>query len=98
MEPPPELTEAQSNLLDWLDRHGAVSPSQVLAQTELAPREAWDTIQELAQLNLVVIRQDPDSPDGSLVVPVPRYSNIAQQNAPSTKPMRLPGRSPRAER
>lgn len=85
-------------MLDWLDRHGAVSPSQILAQTELPPREAWDTVQELAKLDLVVIRQDPDSPDGSLVVPVPRYTNIVQQNAPITKPMRTLGRSPRTER
>jgi len=96
MEPEPALTDAQTKLLDWLDRHGAVSPSQMLAQTELAPREAWDVLQGLAQLGLVVIRDDPDSPDGQLVVPIPRYSNMTQQNVPPTKGMRPPGRNPRA--
>lgn len=96
MEPEPTLTYAQTKMLDWLDRHGAVSPSQVLAQTEFAPREAWDILQGLAQLGLLVIRDDPDSPDGSLVVPVPRYSNIAQNQVPLTKGMRLTGRDPRS--
>ena len=96
MEPEPALTDAQTKLLDWLDRHGAVSPSQVLAQTEFAPREAWDNLQGLVQLGLVVIRDDPDSPDGQLVVPMPRYTNTAQQNVLPTKGMRPSGRNPRA--
>lgn len=96
MEPEPTLTEPQTKMLDWLDRHGAVSPSQVLAQTEFAPREAWETLQSLAELGLLVIRDDPDSPDGSLVVPVPRYANLVQQKAPLTKGMRPAGRDPRS--
>jgi hypothetical protein len=96
MEPEPTLTDAQAKLLEWLDRHGAVSPSQVLAQTEFAPREAWDMLQGLAQLGLLVIRDDPDSPDGSLVVPVPRYLNMAQKQAPLTKGMRPASRDPRS--
>ncbi len=96
MEPEPTLTEVQSKMLDWLDRHGAVSPSQVLAQTEFAPREAWEVLQSLAELSLVVIREDPHSPDGSLVVPVPRFSNLPQQQMPITKGMRPASRNPRS--
>ncbi len=96
MEPEPELTEVQTQMLDWLDRHGAVSPSQILAQVEHAPREAWDTIQGLAKLGLVIIRDDPDTPDGTLVVPAPRQSNIAHQDAPTTRMRRDPGRDPRS--
>ena len=94
-EPPP-LTEAQTKLLEWLDRHGAVSPSQILAQTEFDPREAYADLESLATLGLLIMRADPDSPDGTLVVPAPRYDNLAQQNAPITKMMRGPNTSPRS--
>ena len=70
MLPDEELSSDQRRLLAWLDRNGAVSPSTLLAQCELAPREAWAALQRLADRGLVVIRDDPDSPDGSLVLPV----------------------------
>jgi DNA-binding MarR family transcriptional regulator len=96
MSQEPPLTEAQTKMLEWLDRHGAVSPSQILAQTEIAPSEFSALLVSLSEMGLVVLRDDPDSPDGKLVVPVPRYSNMAQQSAPITKMMRDPGRSSRS--
>ena len=78
MDPDGSLTEQQTAILAWLDRNGAVSPGRMLAQTDLAPREAWAALQRLAELGLVVIRDDPDSPDGTLVLPTTMRSMRAQ--------------------
>jgi hypothetical protein len=56
-------------MLAWLERAGAVSPSQLLAQTPWSPKEAWGMINALAEMGLLIIREDPDSPDGQLVIP-----------------------------
>jgi hypothetical protein len=60
------------------------------------PSETWATLESLSDRGLCVIRDDPDSPDGKLVVPAPRYDNIAQQNAPIAKMMRGSGNSSRS--
>lgn len=67
---PIELDDAQKKMLAWLERAGAVPPSQLLAQTQFPPKEAWGMLTRLAEMGLLVIRADPDSPDGQLVIPM----------------------------
>jgi hypothetical protein len=67
---PIELNDDQKKMLAWLERAGAVSPSQLLAQTTWPPKEAWGMLNQLAEMGLLVIREDPDSPDGQLVIPM----------------------------
>ena len=69
MDSQPALNPEQEAMLAWLDRNGAVSPSQILAQTDFDPRDAWAMLRQLAEMGLLVIRDDPDSPDGTLVLP-----------------------------
>ncbi|MGH2524138.1 MAG: hypothetical protein ACRDH2_16650 [Anaerolineales bacterium] len=73
MNPPSELNEEQKRMLAWLDRNGAVSPSRLLAETPLDPKEAWGMLNQLAEWGLVIMRQDPDSADGLLVVLTPTF-------------------------
>lgn len=67
---PIKLNDDQKKMLAWLERTGAVSPSQLLAQTPWSPKEAWGMLNELAEMGLLVIRDDPGSPDGQLVIPM----------------------------
>ena len=71
---PNELNDDQKKMLAWLERAGAVSPSQLLAQTMFPPKEAWGMLTQLAELGLLIIRDDPDSPDGQLVIPMGKLS------------------------
>jgi hypothetical protein len=76
MKPNVQLSEEQKRLLVWLEQRGAVSPGQVLAQTPYPPKEAWDMLNQLAEWGLVIMRQDPDSADGMLVVASPTAVNF----------------------
>jgi len=76
MKPSSELNEEQKRMLAWLDRNGAVSPSRLLAQTPLGPKEAWEMLNQLAEWGLVIMRQDPDSADGMLVAASPTAANF----------------------
>ncbi len=64
---PTQLTDEQKKMLAWIERAGAVSPSQLAAQTKTLPQEVWTMLNQLAELGLVVMREDPDSVDGVLV-------------------------------
>ena len=64
---PIQLTDEQKKMLAWIERAGAVSPSQLAAQTKTLPQEVWAMLNQLAELGLVVMREDPDSVDGVLV-------------------------------
>ena len=65
---PIELSDEQKKMLAWIERAGAVSPSQLAAQTKTLPQAIWEMLGQLAELGLVVMREDPDSPDGVLVL------------------------------
>jgi hypothetical protein len=67
---PVELNDDQKKMLAWLERAGAVPPSQMLAQTPWLPKDAWGMLRQLEELGLVIIRDDPDSPDGQLIIPM----------------------------
>ncbi|HLE29347.1 MAG TPA: helix-turn-helix domain-containing protein [Anaerolineales bacterium] len=64
---PIQLSEEQKKALAWVERAGAVSPSQLAAQTKMLPQDTWDMLNKLAELGLIVMREDPDSVDGVLV-------------------------------
>ena len=66
-EQPIELNDEQKKMLAWIERAGAASPSQLAAQTKTLPQEMWEMLNKLAELGLVVLREDPDCPDGVLV-------------------------------
>jgi hypothetical protein len=75
-----QLTVDQRQVMVWLTERGAVSPSQLLAQTSHAPREVWDMLTQLAEWGLVILREDPDSPDGLLVFAAPTASQALNQS------------------
>jgi DNA-binding MarR family transcriptional regulator len=54
-------------LLQTLGPSGAMSPSQISAQTLIPPSKTLSLLKSLADAGLVVIREDADSADGKLV-------------------------------
>ena len=62
-----ELNDEEKKMLLWIEKAGALSPSQLAAQTQTLPQDTWAMINQLAEWGLVVIREDPDSVDGALV-------------------------------
>lgn len=66
-----QLTADQREAVMWISERGAISPSEWLAQTSHPPREAWDMLNQLASWGLIIMREDPDSPDGMLIVASP---------------------------
>ena len=68
---PKELNDAQKRMLTWIEKAGAVSPSRLAAETMMLPDETWGMLNQLSEWGLVVIRDDPDSADGKLVIAAP---------------------------
>ena len=62
-----ELNDTEKKMLAWIEKAGALSPSQLAAETQTLPQEMWNMINQLAVCGLVVVREDPDSVDGTLV-------------------------------
>lgn len=77
-----QLNDDQKQVMMWLSERGAISPSEWLAQTTLTPKDAWEMLNQLAEWGLVIMRQDPDSPDGMLIVAAP---TATQTNRPLYK-------------
>ncbi|MBI3176838.1 MAG: hypothetical protein HY872_00570 [Chloroflexi bacterium] len=67
----PESKDNLRRVLAWLDKIGAVSPSRLAAETQMLPQETWGLLNQLSEMGLVIIRDDPDSADGALVIPAP---------------------------
>lgn len=61
------LTENEQKVLRTLSRQGVMSPGRVSAETWILPGETLDTLRSLSDAGLVLMRDDPDSPDGMLV-------------------------------
>lgn len=68
MEPKAEFTQEEQDVLAAVERAGAVSPSRLSAQMQLNPTKMWETLEHLQELKWVIIRDDPDSADGKLVI------------------------------
>jgi DNA-binding MarR family transcriptional regulator len=63
-----QLTDDERKVLRTLARGGAMSPSKVSAETWILPGQALKLLKDLADVGLVVLRDDPGSADGRVVV------------------------------
>ncbi len=63
-----QLSEEERKVLRTLARGGVMSPSRVAAETLILPGEMFKMLRGLADVGLVLLRDDPDSIDGQLVV------------------------------
>lgn len=74
-----DLSDQQRQLLAWIERAGAVSPSRLSAETRTPPEDTWGSLNYLAAQGYVVLRDDPESADGTLVfiVPQPPMKKVA---------------------
>ena len=62
-----ELTDKDRAVLRTLARSGAMSPGRVSAETLILLGETLKLLKALADAGMVVLRDDPASPDGQLV-------------------------------
>jgi DNA-binding MarR family transcriptional regulator len=62
-----QLDEREEKILNTLVNRGAMSPSQVAAETWILPGEMRTTLQDLSDAGFVLLREDTNSPDGWLV-------------------------------
>lgn len=62
-----ELNDKEQRVLRTLEQRGAMSPSQVSAETWLLPGETISVLKNLSVVGMVLMRNDTNSPDGQLV-------------------------------
>lgn len=62
-----QLNDEERKVLRTLARGGAMSPSRVSAETLILPGEMLKMLRGLADVGVVVMRDDPGSADGQLV-------------------------------
>lgn len=62
-----ELNEQEEKILSALENRGAMSPSQVAAETWILPGEMRTVLQQLSNTGFVLMREDTNSADGWLV-------------------------------
>ncbi|MCA9971559.1 MAG: hypothetical protein KC425_15150 [Anaerolineales bacterium] len=76
-----QLEENERKILETLAHRGAMSPSQVSAETWMMPGETLTLLRGLSNEGLVLMRGDTNSPDGMLVaITTAARSFIAQPN------------------
>lgn len=62
-----QLDEKEEKVLNTLAHRGAMSPSQVAAETWILPGDMRAVLQDLSHAGFVLLREDTNSPDGWLV-------------------------------
>jgi len=62
-----ELEEDERKVLVTLAKRGAMSPSEVAAETWTLPGKALSVLRDLSNAGFVLLRNDTHSPDGMLV-------------------------------
>jgi DNA-binding MarR family transcriptional regulator len=62
-----QLNNEERQVLRTLARRGAMSPSRVSAETLLLPGQTLKLLKELADVGMVLLRDDPANADGQLV-------------------------------
>ena len=62
-----QLNDDERKVLRTLARRGAMSPSRVSAETLLLPGQTLRLLRELADVGMVLLRDDPANADGQLV-------------------------------
>ena len=73
------LEEREQLVLQTLVQRGAMSPSQVSAETWMMPGETLTVLRTLSTEGLVLLRNDTNSPDGMLVAITAAARNIMTQ-------------------
>lgn len=68
MENKDDLTQEEQDVLAAVERAGAISPSRLSAQMQIAPTKMWEMLKHLEDLGRVILRNDPDSADGKLAI------------------------------
>jgi hypothetical protein len=61
------LEEEERKVLQTLAKRGAMSPSEVAAETWTLPGKTLTVLRELSSAGFVMLRDDTNSPDGMLV-------------------------------
>lgn len=62
------LNQEEQKVVDLLKDTGAMTPSQIAVQALMLPSETHDALYRLKEDGYVIIRETPDSADGSMVV------------------------------
>ena len=62
-----QLKDDERQVLRTLARRGAMSPNRVSAETLLLPGQTLKLLKELADVGMVLLRDDPANADGQLV-------------------------------
>ncbi len=62
------LNKREQMIVDLLKDTGAMTPSQIGVQTLMLPSETYNTLRRLEKDGYVIVRETPDSADGSMVV------------------------------
>ncbi|MCA9919650.1 MAG: hypothetical protein KC445_16945 [Anaerolineales bacterium] len=62
-----ELEDEERKVLQTLAKRGAMSPSEVAAETWTMPGKTLSVLRELSSAGFVLLRDDTNSPDGMLV-------------------------------
>lgn len=62
-----ELEEKEQKVLKTLAQRGAMSPSEVSAETWILPGDALSVLKNLSTVGFVLMREDSKSPDGMMV-------------------------------
>ncbi len=62
-----ELEEEERKVLQTLAKRGAMSPSEVAAETWTLPGRTLAVLRDLSSAGFVLLRDDTHSPDGMLV-------------------------------
>jgi len=62
-----QLNDEERKVLRTLARYGAMSPSRLSAETWLLPGQMLKLLRELADVGMVLLRDDPGNADGKMV-------------------------------
>ena len=73
------LTDEDRTVLRMLARQGVLSPSRVSAETMILPGTTLKLLRNLADVGMVVLREDADSADGLLVALTAQGRDLLEQ-------------------
>ncbi|MGH8058032.1 MAG: hypothetical protein ACREOH_12480 [Candidatus Entotheonellia bacterium] len=74
------LTDDERKVLRMLSRRGVMSPSRVSAETMILPGQTLGLLRNLADVGMVVLRDDVDSEDGLLVGLTAQGRDLVEQD------------------
>lgn len=74
-----QLTDDERRVLRMLARQGMMSPSRVSAETMILPGSTLKLLRNLADVGMVILRDDADSVDGLLVALTAQGRDLLEQ-------------------